>query len=259
MITHLLARFGSLIRTGCGRLHLHGPVRPSSHDNDTMGVWRAEVLARFDAWMRTLTETDIRAIEEEGAETDATPGMAAFYGELAALRQDIRLEAKTARAAGRSLDQVAAFVQTGVNEHAASMEQTATKIRGALPEARREGEETVLRELLDVRESLARNVEAATALRLPRRPWLRRHAQTLETLQHDYAATLGKLDDALRRLQVTPLAEPGMPFDPAAMRAIMTVQGSGAAPGAVVRVLRQGYRRQDRALQIAEVEVEKAS
>ncbi len=260
MIARLLAHIRRLFARLLGVLqHAHVPCRSAAHGSDTMSDWREEVLARFDAWLRTLTEADVNAIEEEAAEESAAPGLATFYGELVALRHDVRIEAKTARAAGRSLDDVAALFQTGVSEHAASMEQAATRIRGALPEVRREGEEAVLRELIDIRESLARNVEAATACRLPHRPWLLKHTRTLEALQHDQATTLDKLDDALRRLQVAPLAEPGMAFDPAVMRAIMTVQGSGAAPGAVTRVLRQGYRRQDRALQIAEVEVEKTS
>lgn len=251
MIGRFVSRIFRCLRTPWRR-SVSERERPAPEDH-----WRQEAIGRFAEWLNALANEEVGAIREEAQREFQSPDLFALYGELSALRQDVRLQSTAARKAGQALETAAEILHDGLRERLDSVMTTVTEAKSMLPEARREGEETVLLELLSVRESLARVTVAADAGRLPRRPWMRQHARVFDELRSGQHLVLDRLDDVLRRMQVVPAVKAGMAFDPAVMRAVSTSRDTGAREGDVTRVVRQGYQRNGKVLQIAEVQVEK--
>jgi molecular chaperone GrpE len=223
--------------------------------------WRGEVLERFRRWLYELTDDvpDVPAggPEEAAAGEERAPDLFSLFGELGALRQEVRLQTRAAGQAVERFETAARALQDELGDQGRRLAGTATDLKAQLPAARREARQAVIRELLEVRECLAGCVASAAAAQLPRRPWLKTAGALIEALRRDQTMVLDKIDDALGRLGISPLARIGEPFDPRTMRVVETVSGSGAAPGAVAAIYRQGYRLAGEILQAAEVEVEK--
>ena len=107
-----------------------------------------------------------------------------------------------------------------------------------------------------VRCEAAADLDSAAARDLPPVPWLFKARQICDDLKRSQKMLLDKVDDALRRLNVLPVAAVGDAFDATCMRAC-GVSTTGAVSGVVTRIDRQGYMRDGRLLRTAEVEVEK--
>jgi molecular chaperone GrpE len=110
-------------------------------------------------------------------------------------------------------------------------------------EERARGREDVLRALLPVIDDLDRALEQVPD-DLIDHPW----AQGITLARQQYV-------EALRRLGVEPVGEPGEPFDPARHEALEFEGSSSEAEPHVVRVARPGYRLNERLLRPAQVAV----
>jgi molecular chaperone GrpE (heat shock protein) len=219
--------------------------------------WRTAVLDDFRQWLFRLDDDETAILREEGQTEAQTPDLLAFYRDLTAFRQEARLQAKATQSAGRSVDELSALVRDTLAPQVRTAGETVAKLQGAVAEARRSGEKAISAELLSLREGLVRNAAAAHDLRPPRWLWTARQRSALDALRDNQRLMLDKLDDALRRLQVVPLAEVGAAFDPAHMRAVAVSEGTSAAPGTVTRVIHQGYQRNGDLLRVADVQVER--
>jgi molecular chaperone GrpE (heat shock protein) len=215
------------------------------------------VIEGFAQWLDALAEEDIEAIRERARQEADVPDLLTLYGEVVALRQDMKLQATASRKAGHSLESLADVLGDRLDDRLNRVSGLVEETRHMLPESRREGEKAVLLELVSIRESLFRVTAAAEARRLPRLPWPAKHARVLTELRSGQRLVLDKLDDVLRRWQVVPTVKPGVQFDPAYMRAVATSRGTGAQEGEVTEVVRQGYQWNGKALTVAEVQVEK--
>lgn len=251
------------------------------------GDWREDILSDFRAWLYSLTDDEAEASaadEIPGLEaTDSTPDadepdedepdadepdadepdeaepdLETLFGELAALRQETRLVGRASQQAERQLGSLAESLRAELREQNERLARTTADLKTQLPIARREAQGAVLTELLAIRAALEDTVRAARRRTLPSWPWLGVARQLLREGATSAQMALDKADDALRRLSIAPVAEPGAPFDPKWMRAVATVTGSDRPAGTVVTVVRQGWRREDQVLQTADVEVSKA-
>jgi len=230
--------------------------------------WRESVLSDFRAWLYSLTDDapeapsgdDSPEVEATDAPQDADetePDLETLFGELAALRQETRLVGRASQQAERQLGTLAESLRTELREQGERLARTTADLKTQIPAARREAQGAVLTELLSVRSALEDTVRAARGRTLPSWPWLGAARQLLQEGATSAQLALDKADDALRRLSIAPVAEPGDPFDPKWMRAVATVVRADRPAGTVVTVVRQGWRREDQLLQTADVEVSK--
>lgn len=236
---------------------------------DVRDDWRERCLSDFRGWLYALTEDELEAtlqgvavdgeacgtaFEEEGPEA-VGPDLETLFGELAALRQETRLVGRAGQQSERQLSALAETLRVELREQGERLAHTSSDLKAQIPAARREAQGAVLTELLAVRAALEDTVRAARARTLPARPWLVAARRLLAEGATGVQLALDKADDALRRLSIVPVAEPGAPFDPKWMRAVATVVCANLPTGTVVTVLRQGWRREDQILQTADVEV----
>ena len=68
---------------------------------------------------------------------------------------------------------------------------------------------------------------------------------------------LNKIDDSFSRLNIVALCKEGMDFNANFMRALTVSENTNNKPGTITKIIRQGYKKDDRLLQIAEVQVQK--
>jgi hypothetical protein len=126
-----------------------------------------------------------------------------------------------------------------------------------------------LRALLEVRDRLARGLEAARAAaprdrhrarlaRLFAGPALRRREEALGALEHGYLLGLGRLDEELDRLEVRAIVCEGQLFDSRTMRAVDVEETLAVPEGTVLKVYRTGYEWRGEVYRPAEVKVSRA-
>ena len=229
-------------------LETEAPRTPEEPD------WKSAVLDSFAAWLDGLTEPEGDTGSVDTGE-ESEPDLLSFYSELAALKQEIRLQTRAAHGASRAAEAAVEGLREALHDQQRNLSRTAESLKAVIPAARREARTAVTMELLALREGIGHAVAGAEQRRLPALPWMGRARHLLAAGARDQRMIRDKLDDALRRLDILPLAEKGVAFDARTMRAVSRTRGSGVAPGCVAEVLRQGYRCGDQILQAADVNV----
>ncbi|MBN1901015.1 nucleotide exchange factor GrpE [Candidatus Sumerlaeota bacterium] len=125
---------------------------------------------------------------------------------------------------------------------------------------REETARDIFRNLLDVRDSLARGVEKAR-LHLGKMSALRKFAAgkpLLDSLIEGQEVALQRLDDLMAHSRILEMEAIGKIFDPHCMRATATLETDDVPEGTVVEILRKGYVMDDSVLRYAEVRVAKS-
>lgn len=237
--------------------------------------WRDALVAEFEAWVREMPEPPAPlppAEYPQAGSPDAesppagsppagspqaeapradSPDLYSLHAELAALKQEVRMQGRAAHGAARAAETSAEALGEALAVRERELGGVTETLKSMIPAARREARAQVLSELVRVRESLGRAHEAAAGSTVPNRPWLKAARKQIEQTARSVRLVLAEADDALRRLNVMPVAAVGEPFDPRTMRA--AGRSEAGEPGAVTTVLKQGYRTGDGLLQPAEV------
>lgn len=226
-------------------------VEPAgSSDED----WRPGIIREFSDRLYELTA-------EEGADTlpapaaEDIPDLRSFYTELTVLRGAVELQVKAARQAARETRESLEASAADFRRREDRLLGVAEGIREELKRAKAEGRDDLLEEIVEIRESIENNLRALRADPLPLRFWNRKAARRREKVEESQGRLLRKVDDTLRRLRVLPLAREGEAFEPRSMRAVSVSPAGGGPAGQVARIVRQGYRREEKILRYAEVEV----
>ena len=197
------------------------------------GSWKEAALADFRAWLDDLDEEDGAMVaSDEVPALLAGSDLHALYAELAALRQEIRLQSR---------------------EQGRALRQAEREREGQLAEARRSAVRGCLTPMLEVRDALARGRVAAAAVTAARR-WLR--PRGVAEVAEGYAMALERFDRILHAAGVRQVITVGETFDARTMVAVQARRDSTAADGTVVEELRPGFVAEDGAvLRAAEVVV----
>jgi len=182
----------------------------------------------------------------------APPDLHTLLAEMAALRNEARLQARQARGA---VEELHAFGEA-LREHNERLQRDLEQARAAAAAARAEAERGLLLGLIDLRDSLQAALAAAQP---PRgwRAWFGGAARLAASLREGSALTLQRVDALLADHRVRPIAAVGQPLDPHCMRAVAVEAAAGQPPGVVLRELRPGYRQGSELLREAEVIVNK--
>lgn len=180
------------------------------------------------------------------------PDLHTLLAEMAALRNEARLQARQARSA---VDELHAFGEA-LREHNERLQRDLEQARAAAATARAEAERGLLLGLIDLRDSLQAALAAAQP---PRgwRAWFGGAARLAASLREGSALTLQRVDALLAGHRVRPIAAVGQPLDPHSMRAVAVEASAGQPAGVVLRELRPGYRQGSELLREAEVIVNK--
>ena len=210
------------------------------------GDWRQRALDDFRQWLDAVAEQSPAHEETEAADHDLRD----LFAELAALRQEIRLQNREQGRAGRELaaaaerfDATARQVERG-DETLAAFERRVA----------RTAEDRCLLETLEVRDALVRGRRAAVRLR-DRRRLFGRPPRGVAGVVEGYELAIGRVDRMLSRLDVRRVETVGRRFDGRVMQAVEARRVERVGDGLVVEELRSGFVRHDDVLRPADVAV----
>ena len=214
-------------------------------------VQKQDILDNFKTW---LDELD--GLPQDDIPQTPETGLLELFGELSALRQEVKLQSKNNQNIAGQLNELTGELHQKLTS-SNDLSSVVNDLKAQIPQARQEARQEVLLELLPVIEGLDRSLETIKKNTLPtflfgdaKEKQQQNFIKPISILQH-------KAADSLARLQVHSVAALGVNFDAANMRAIGTTSSSGQRSGQVSEILRQGYTLNGKLLQTAEVKVEK--
>ena len=207
--------------------------------------WKQAVLEDFREWLAALP-AEAPAAEEGAVGCDLHD----LFVELAALRQEIRLQNREQGKAVRELEKVGESYEMVI----ARLGRQEEELAGLDKRLQRTAERRALLPFLEVRDALVRGWKAAVRLRTRRRLF-RPPPPGLEGVEEGYELAIRRFDQALAQLRVEVMQTVGRPFDPQRMKAVGTCQVDQAEEGVVVEELVSGFVQDGVILRPAEVVV----
>lgn len=205
-----------------------------------------QLMAAFRAYLDragTLDDPDA------APEAETAPDLFTLLAELAALRNEVKLESRQVKSA---LDEFRSLFDT-LRESGARLGEEQERRREQERLADQQGQKDLLLDLLDLRDRLQAGQEQARRFRPG---WFDGRATGfIVSMAEGLEMNLRRFDETLARRGVTPLPAVGQPFDPHTMHAAELVNQPARPAGIVVRELRKGFLLHDRLLRPAEVAV----
>ncbi|MCC8998415.1 MAG: nucleotide exchange factor GrpE [Candidatus Contendobacter sp.] len=209
---------------------------------------KERLLDRFRAYLDEQPET----LPGEADETDRRTDLYSLFAELAALKNEVRLESRQVKTALDEFRAVFETLQTSQTQLGGELDRA----RNAVAEQRRATLKPVLLELVELHDRMEAGLRALQNYRPTLWGRLCRREQALrQAVAQGQDISLRRLEQILGAQQVVALAALGQPLDPHAMRAAELDQRRDLANGIVTEELRKGYLWQGELLRLAEVKV----
>lgn len=211
---------------------------------EDLQAWKDRALENFTAWLDGLD-----AIPRELEDEEDEPDLFSFFGELVALRNEVRkANRRTAEAFSQWSDMLVQQGET-IGQLGRSM------VAQSKPESGLDKNSALA--LLAVNDRLERLTLALKEPAPAKRwfgnddEWQRRWASLQQALSiiSDHSQTL------LTRLDFQATPALGKPFDPTSMIAVATLDDPSVPPGTVVEVCVEGFEQGGEVLRLAEVKV----
>jgi molecular chaperone GrpE len=215
---------------------------------------REYLLQKFSDYLEQGEEAVQESTERATRESASTVDLFALFTELAALKNEIRLESRQLKSA---LDQIHELVSS-LETHKRSLEIELEQSNEAKESIRAQTERSLLLELIEVRDRIEAGIHSMDQYRpdlLARAS--QRNARFLLSMAEGQKITLRRLDDLLMRYQVEPIQAMGATLDPQTMRVREVEHHPDRENGQVISELTRGYRRHADILRIADVIVNK--
>lgn len=223
-------------------------------DAKTMNIDSNTLLVeQFSRWLEDRDPTSIDAVTIEETE-DATTDLFSLYTELAALKNEVRLESRQMKNALEKFSAVFDTLQQSNERQAHAMDV----LRSADNQALVDAESRLLLDIIDLRDRLAAGQDIAQSYRasgLAR--FSSAPADFISRLADGMAISVRRVDELLARYKVQSIEAVGHRFDPDTMQANMVEDHSNLPDGSVVAELRRGYVRNGEQLRLTEVIVNK--
>ena len=213
--------------------------------------WKNQLTKEFRNWLDCIDEEPLPDEDND----DIPPDMITFFGELAALRQELGLQTRNTRKTSQEMLETLGGLKDSLSKNSFELDSALREVKSQVPQIRQQAEETILLEWISLREALAENVEQFNKQVLRGFFAAKKDAEMLRNEQRKQELLLKKADDILRRFEVVPVAKCGDLFNAAEMRAIATSKDNSVSPGCVSKIYLQGFRRKEKLLSAAEVEV----
>ncbi|MGD8588273.1 MAG: nucleotide exchange factor GrpE [Chromatiales bacterium] len=210
---------------------------------------KEQLIGQFRHYLDTADLEDATQLEASG-----TIDLLTLFTELAALKNEVRLESRQVK---QALDHSRELID-GLRESNRQFGNELARQRQQEDEMRLAAERPLLLELVELRDRMEaarqslQNYRPGLLDRLSdkRARWIRGVGEGLEITQR-------RLDGLLARYQVSPIEAIGKRLDPHSMRVWGTEQREDQEEGMVLAEVRKGYRRADQVLCLAEVVVNK--
>lgn len=217
---------------------------------------RERLLEQFRAYLDSTADYPAEA-ETDAAEPEPTLDLHTLLAEMAALKNEVRLQARQFKSALEQLHTLSDALREQNQALQRDLERSRAQSAGAVAQA----EGGLLLGLLELRDRLQAALDAQAAWRPA--PLLRllggadRERRFADSLREGSALTLQRLDELLSTHRVRAIAAVGQALDPHCMQALATEWSPQAAEGVVLRELRRGFLRGTELLRAAEVIVNK--
>ncbi len=229
--------------------------------NAVLGAeWKQQALQDFRHWLEELADAPPAAMEEQPANCDLRD----LFAELAALRQEVRLQNREQSRAGRELADAAARYDA-VNSMAQRREEELGAFERRVAQA---AENRCLLPVLDLRDAIVRGHDAALGLRkvgkrAQRRSERKRKLRRLfgrlqpgiDGVVEGYELAVRRCDRMLAQFGVDGVRTVGAAFDARTMHAVEARRVDGCSEGMVVEEYVSGFVRDGVVLRLAEVAV----
>ncbi len=221
---------------------------------------KERLLEEFRVYLERLNAEGTQSEEEvtgaAGNENRPSPlDLRTLLGEMAALKNEIRLESRQFKGA---LDDLRGFGEA-LREHNDRLTQDLDRLREQSAQTRRLSERQLLLGVLDLHDRLQAAVDSASsrgssAMARYLAPGPTRVA---ESLIAGTRLTLQRLHDLLATHRVRPIKALGQALDPHTMNAVAIETSSALPEGSVLREARRGFTHDGELLRAAEVIVNK--
>lgn len=209
-----------------------------------------------DAEKQRLVEEFRACLEqwEDDADQGAPVDLRTLLGEMAALKNEVRLESRQFK---NALDELKNFGEA-LREHNERLARDLDRARSEAAEGQRQTERRLLLGMLDLRDRLQAGTDAAAA----RQPSALARLVPGETrfvraLSEGLTLTLQRLDELLASHRVRPVDAIGQRLDPQRMRVVGVEAAPEAPDGVVLREARRGFYHGAELLRAADVIVNK--
>lgn len=210
--------------------------------------WKREILSDFARWLDGLPDPSAARPGPVSQRGD----MARLFAELAALRQEVKIQSRGQKKAVSTLyEATSTFATVGeeLKTQRSAVEESLAR-HGAHLDAR-----VVIEGFLEIGDSLVRSRDEAARLLEPRGELAGADA---EGLVAGLDLIVGKFERILREFGVERIATVGESFDALTMTAVGTRAVADVHDGVVVEEVRGGYLRDGRVLRAASVFVNRA-
>jgi len=187
---------------------------------------------------------------DAGTEDESVPDLFTLLAEVAALKNEVKLESRNFKSA---LDEFRGLY-AALREANTRLADEQARCREQAHLLEQQTQRELLLDLLDLRDRLQAGHDQAVRFRAGRLGG-RSAVRFVASMAEGIAMNLRRLDETLARRGVRPLAALGQPFDPHTMRAAELADDPTQAKGLVVGELRKGFHYQDQLLRSAEVVV----
>ena len=240
-----------------------------NRDQDVARTWKERALDDFRRWLDELDEIPPAVADQEPLSCDLHD----LFAELAALRQEVRLQNREQSRAGRELANASARYDA-IDRTTRRRDEELDALERRVSRA---AEDRCLLSVLDLRDALVRGREAARRLRkagkkagrtagkkagkkpgrkraLPRKPF-RRLQPAIAGVVDGYELALRRCGRTLARFGVHGVPALGLRFDARTMHAVETRRVADREDGVVVEEFVSGFVRDGEVLRLAEVAV----
>ncbi len=222
-------------------------------DNSGYESWqdtKARMLANFSQWLDELDEAP-QVIDEK----PRMPDLFSFFGELAALKQEINLQSRENRQLSETVKGTTERLEKRLEVSAGNVAHLAEDVKAQLPKARQEASRAVVTEILPILEGIERSATGVEKVAVPSLVFGDKKERLRENFSAPVKNVAAKCADFMHRLKIEPVAREGAVFNAEYMRAVGTVE-SGKS-GTVAEVVAQGYLFNNELIKTAEVKVVK--
>lgn len=211
----------------------------------------AETKERLIEQFRASLDTSEDEMEDAGETLD----LHTLLAEMAALKNEVRLQARQFKTA---LEQLQALSEA-LREHNERLLRDLERARSQASDAKVQAERGLLLGLLELRDRLQSGLDAQAGWRAsPMQRLLGGEQRFVQSLREGSTLTLQRLDDLLAKYRVRAIAAVGQALDPQCMHAVAVEWTPQATEGVVLRELRRGFYQGTELLRAAEVIVNKS-
>lgn len=217
--------------------------------------WKLQVIEDFARWLARVPDhlVDLDEAQAGHEETSGGVDQHAFYSELAALRQEIRLQNREQARRSRELQKAGEACNASIE----LLKSRSEELAAFEERIRWKAELRCLLPFLEIRDALERGRNAAAAVARAD-GWWRRPGVGIEGIVQGYELALERFDRALNLLGVQRIPTVGHRFDPHTMTAVEARCLPEAEAGAVIEEFLSGFVREGEVIRAAEVVVNRS-